>query len=75
MAIHHPKTPKGRKALQHPPFQWKIYKGDVVGVNRGPFKGIVGEVIRTHKRYHELQVKGVNLVRRKAWDYKTDPVC
>ena len=73
MRIHHPKTAKGRKALRHPRFEWKIYKGDVVGVNRGRFQGMVGEVIRTHKRYHELRVKGVNVVRRKVWDFKTDP--
>ena len=72
MRIHHPKTAKGRKALLHPRFEWKIYKGDVVGVNRGRFQGMVGEVIRTHKRYHELRVKGVNVVKRKVWDFKTN---
>jgi len=70
---HKPTTAKGRKALRQLPFQWKVYKGDMVGVNRGPFMGMTGEVIRTHKKHHELKVKGVNLVKRKVWDHKTDP--
>lgn len=59
--------------LRQPRFQWKVYKGDMVGVNRGPFMGMTGEVIRTHKKDHELRVKGVNLVKRRVWDHKTDP--
>ena len=70
---HKPVTAKLRKVLCQPLFQWKVYKGDMVGVNRGPFMGMAGEVIRTHKKYHALRVKGVNLVKRKVWDHKTDP--
>ena len=70
---HKPTTAKGRKVLRQPLFHWKVYKGDMVGVNRGPFIGMTGEVIRTHKKHHELKVKGVNLVKRKVWDHKTDP--
>ena len=73
MRWHKPATAKERRAQRQKPFAWKIYKGDMVGVNRGPFKGMTGEVIRTHKKWHVLQVKGVNVVKCKVWDYKTDP--
>ena len=73
MRWHKPATAKERRALRQKPFAWKIYKGDMVGVNRGPFKGMTGEVIRTHKKWHVLRVKGVNVVKCKVWDHKTDP--
>lgn len=73
MRWHKPATAKERRALRQKPFAWKIYKGDMVGVNRGPFKGMTGEVIRTHKKWHVLRVKGVNVVKCKVSDHKTDP--
>ena len=61
-----PKKPKT------PRFKWNIFRGDQVGVNRGPERGKVGEVLSCRWKEAQVVVSGVNLVKMKVLD-ESDP--
>tara|TARA_B110001452_G_scaffold210475_1_gene180871 strand:- start:703 stop:1422 length:720 start_codon:yes stop_codon:yes gene_type:complete len=64
---------KGQPRRPAERFEWRIFPRDIVGVNRGPELGKVGEVLRCMKKEGSVVVKGVNVIRVKVRDPDGDP--